>query len=66
MSGTIESTPQRAVAIWLLGCAGLVYTILIIGGITRLTHSGPSIAEWKPLMRGSETASFASRSPQTH
>ena len=50
MSGTIESTPQRAVAIWLLGCAGLVYAILIVGGITRLTHSGLSIVEWKPLI----------------
>lgn len=50
MPSTFESTPQRAVAIWLLGCAGLVYAILIIGGITRLTHSGLSIVEWKPLI----------------
>jgi len=43
-------TPNRAVAIWLFVCAGLVYSILVVGGITRLTHSGLSIVEWKPLV----------------
>jgi len=40
---------RRSVAIWLLACAALVYGILVVGGITRLTHSGLSIVEWKPL-----------------
>jgi len=38
------------VAIWLIGCAALVYAVLIVGGITRLTHSGLSIVEWQPLI----------------
>jgi cytochrome c oxidase assembly protein subunit 15 len=41
---------RRSVAIWLFVCAALVYAILIVGGITRLTHSGLSIVEWQPLV----------------
>jgi cytochrome c oxidase assembly protein subunit 15 len=41
---------DRRVAIWLFVCAALVYAILIVGGITRLTHSGLSIVEWQPLI----------------
>jgi hypothetical protein len=34
---------------WLIGCAGLVFAIVVVGGITRLTESGLSIVEWKPV-----------------
>ena len=46
----VESTPGRAVAVWLLACAALVYAVLVVGGITRLTHSGLSIVRWQPLI----------------
>jgi cytochrome c oxidase assembly protein subunit 15 len=36
--------------IWLFVVAGLVFTIVVIGGITRLTGSGLSMVEWRPLM----------------
>ncbi|HMC97998.1 MAG TPA: COX15/CtaA family protein [Flavobacteriales bacterium] len=40
----------RPVTIWLLtGCA-LITCMVMIGGITRLTGSGLSITEWKPIM----------------
>lgn len=39
----------RAVAYWLLACAGMVFAMAIIGAITRLTESGLSITEWKPI-----------------
>jgi heme a synthase len=39
----------NAVANWLLIVASLVFSMVIIGGITRLTESGLSITEWKPL-----------------
>ncbi len=39
----------RAVAIWLWSLAGLVFLMVIVGGATRLTESGLSITEWKPL-----------------
>jgi len=39
-----------AVANWLLSVAFLVFIMVIVGGITRLTESGLSITEWKPIM----------------
>lgn len=38
-----------AVARWLLAVAGLVFVMVVVGGITRLTESGLSITEWKPV-----------------
>ena len=40
--------PHRAVGLWLLGCSGAVFGIVVVGGLTRLTRSGLSIVEWKP------------------
>ncbi len=37
-----------AVAIWLLACAIMIFVMVILGGVTRLTHSGLSMVEWKP------------------
>ncbi len=42
-------TTHRAVAIWLWTLAALVFLMVIVGGATRLTESGLSITEWKPL-----------------
>ena len=39
----------RALAHWLFVVATLVFAIVIVGGITRLTESGLSITEWKPI-----------------
>jgi heme a synthase len=41
---------RRIVAAWLLLCAALVFAIVVVGGITRLTRSGLSIVEWQPLI----------------
>lgn len=38
-----------AIARWLFAVAGIVGLILVVGGITRLTESGLSITEWKPV-----------------
>ena len=40
----------RAVAAWLLACAALVFAMVVVGGVTRLTHSGLSIVEWQPIV----------------
>jgi len=37
-----------AVAIWLFACAIMIFVMVILGGVTRLTHSGLSMVEWKP------------------
>jgi cytochrome c oxidase assembly protein subunit 15 len=39
----------RTLAHWLLAVAALVVLIVAVGGITRLTESGLSITEWKPV-----------------
>ncbi len=38
-----------AIANWLFGVAILVFIMVVVGGITRLTESGLSITEWKPV-----------------
>jgi len=45
---TAEARP-RAVAAWLLTVAALVFAMLVVGGITRLTESGLSIVRWDPV-----------------
>ncbi len=40
---------RRAVRLWLLAVAALIVATLVVGGATRLTESGLSIVEWKPV-----------------
>jgi cytochrome c oxidase assembly protein subunit 15 len=40
---------SRAISNLLLVVAGLVFAMVVVGGITRLTESGLSITEWKPI-----------------
>ena len=40
----------RAVEAWLLSVAALVFAMVVVGGITRLTGSGLSMVEWRPFM----------------
>ncbi len=50
---TVNSAPQalpiRAVRWWLLAVAALIAIMVLVGGATRLTESGLSIVEWKPV-----------------
>jgi heme a synthase len=39
-----------AIASWLLACCALVFAMVVVGGMTRLTHSGLSIVEWQPIV----------------
>lgn len=40
----------KPVAIWLYVCCAMIFIMALVGAITRLTGSGLSIAEWKPIM----------------
>jgi cytochrome c oxidase assembly protein subunit 15 len=42
-------TASRAIGVWLWCVAGLVFAMVLVGGATRLTQSGLSIVEWKPV-----------------
>ena len=41
---------QKPVAIWLLICCAFVFAMVVVGGVTRLTDSGLSMVEWKPIV----------------
>jgi cytochrome c oxidase assembly protein subunit 15 len=41
---------RRQIAAWLFVCALLVFAMVVVGGVTRLTHSGLSMVEWQPLV----------------
>jgi cytochrome c oxidase assembly protein subunit 15 len=41
---------RRTIALWLFACAALVFAMVVLGGVTRLTRSGLSIVEWDPIM----------------
>ncbi len=41
---------QRQIAAWLLLCCAMVFAMVVVGGVTRLTHSGLSIVEWQPIV----------------
>src|SRR5512135_146445 len=45
-----HAAPARAVAAWLFACCALVFAMVVVGGVTRLTHSGLSIVEWQPIV----------------
>ena len=46
----IPTRNSPAVAVWLWFIAFLILCMVIVGGATRLTDSGLSITEWKPLL----------------
>jgi cytochrome c oxidase assembly protein subunit 15 len=49
MTSFLKSGRSQSVALWLFLVAVLVFAMVILGGTTRLTNSGLSITEWKPI-----------------
>src|SRR4051812_14848030 len=49
MNQVSASNRLRAVRLWLLAAAAMIFLTLVVGGATRLTESGLSITEWKPV-----------------
>lgn len=50
MTSFLRSDRSRPVAVWLFVVAVLVFAMVVVGGATRLTDSGLSITQWKPIM----------------
>lgn len=44
-----DAAARAAVRAWLWTVTGLIFAMVIVGGATRLTESGLSITEWRPL-----------------
>ena len=49
-AGTPAPPAPWPLAIWLFACCALVFAMVVVGGVTRLTHSGLSITEWQPIV----------------
>lgn len=49
MSSPLIYRDRRAILLWLIACALLVAGMVLIGGYTRLSGSGLSITQWKPI-----------------
>ena len=49
MTSFLRSDRSRPVAVWLFLVAAMVLAMVVVGGATRLTDSGLSITEWKPV-----------------
>jgi cytochrome c oxidase assembly protein subunit 15 len=47
---TADAAGRKQVAAWLFACCALVFAMVVVGGVTRLTHSGLSITEWQPIV----------------
>lgn len=47
----ITERAQKIIGYWSLGCAGMVFGAVVIGGVTRLTESGLSMVDWH-LIKG--------------
>ena len=46
----VHQSRHRALRLWLYAVAALIFAMVLVGGATRLTDSGLSITEWKPLL----------------
>ena len=46
---SVFNTPNKIVAAWLFVLCGMVFFMVILGGLTRLTHSGLSMVDWRPM-----------------
>ena len=44
-----DEATNRKLATWLLICCGLVFAMVVLGGVTRLTGSGLSMVDWRPI-----------------
>ena len=48
-SSSFAIDSRTAVRVWLIAMACLVFAMVLVGGATRLTESGLSITQWKPV-----------------
>lgn len=48
-TATLQSDGNRAIGIWLLVICTMVFAMIVLGGFTRLTESGLSMTDWRPV-----------------
>ena len=45
----LPPAPGRAIAAWLYLCCAMIFAMVVLGGLTRLTGSGLSMVDWRPI-----------------
>lgn len=50
MSDAQQLKNNRQIAFWLLVCCAMIFVMVVLGGVTRLTRSGLSMVSWHPIM----------------
>ena len=45
-----QGKQNNTIVVWLIVCTAMVAAMMLIGAITRLTESGLSMVEWRPLI----------------
>ena len=50
MYAYVSDNHDRWIARWLTVCAAVIFGMILLGGVTRLTDSGLSMVEWQPIM----------------
>jgi heme a synthase len=46
---TAATVNERQLGAWLLVCCAILFSLVVLGGVTRLTGSGLSITDWRPV-----------------
>ena len=49
-SAHMHDSARRQVAAWLMLCCAMIFAMVVLGGVTRLTGSGLSMVEWDPIL----------------
>ncbi len=50
IESSLQNKYDKQVAAWLIFVATVIFFMIILGGATRLTHSGLSMVDWNPIM----------------
>ncbi len=50
LENSLQKSQDKQVVIWLFLVAAVIFLMILLGGTTRLTHSGLSMVDWKPIM----------------
>ena len=50
MAGASAAQARKRIAVWLLFVCAMIFSMVVLGGVTRLTESGLSIVTWQPVM----------------
>ena len=50
MTAVISHRSDMIIGRWLAICAVTIFGMILLGGVTRLTESGLSMVDWRPIM----------------